>query len=84
MTETVGQTDPQTQYPPPRATPNSWSGKRLFRSREHRMVAGVSGGLGEYLGVDPTIVRLGFVVTAFFGGAGIIAYVVAWLIVPEA
>ena len=47
------------------------------------MLAGVSGGIGEYLGIDPTIVRLGFVLTAFFGGAGIVAYFVAWLIIPE-
>jgi phage shock protein PspC (stress-responsive transcriptional regulator) len=84
MTETLGQTDTQTQSHTPYTPSNSWSGKRLFRSRENRMVAGVSGGLGDYLGVDPTIVRLGFVVSAFFGGAGIIAYLVAWLIVPEA
>ena len=48
------------------------------------MVGGVSGGIAEYLGIDPTIVRLGFVVSAFFGGAGVIAYIVAWLIIPEA
>lgn len=47
------------------------------------MIAGVCGGLGEYLSVDPTIVRVIFVITLFFGGAGAIAYLVLWLIVPE-
>lgn len=86
-------TSEQTQIPNPTASPypiqptppaTGWAGKRLFRSRSQRMVGGVAGGIAEYLGVDPTIVRLGFVLTAFFGGAGVVAYVVAWLIIPEA
>jgi phage shock protein C len=76
------QTSEQTQIPSP--STSTWSGKRLYRSRNQRMLAGVSGGLAEYFGIDPTIVRLGFVITSFFGGAGIIGYVVAWLIIPEA
>lgn len=85
-------TSEQTQIPPTATTEqqapnppiNAWRGKRLYRSRDQRMVGGVGGGIAEYLGVDPTIVRLGFVLTAFFGGAGVIAYVVGWLIIPEA
>ena len=77
-------TDTQTPPPPTSGPPNDWRAKRVFRSRTQRMVGGVSGGIAEYLGVDSTIVRLGFVVSAFFGGAGIVAYVVAWLIIPEA
>ena len=58
--------------------------RKIIRSRQQRMLAGVSGGIAEYLGIDPTIVRLAFVATSFAGGAGIIAYVVGWLIIPEA
>ena len=58
--------------------------RRLYRSESDRFVAGVAGGLGEFLGIDPTIVRLLFVLLAFFGGSGIIAYVVMWLLVPTA
>ncbi len=57
--------------------------KRLYRSRTERMLAGVCGGLGEYLDVDPTLIRLAAVLLAFAGGPGLIAYIVLWLIVPE-
>lgn len=57
--------------------------KRLLRSKNNRVLAGVCAGLGEYLGIDPTIVRIGLFLFTFFGGAGIILYLVCWLIVPE-
>jgi phage shock protein PspC (stress-responsive transcriptional regulator) len=57
--------------------------KRLYRSKEHRIIGGVSGGLGEYLDIDPVLIRIGFVVTVFAGGAGILAYIIAWIIIPE-
>ena len=47
------------------------------------MLAGVSGGLGEYFGVDPVLFRVLFATSAFFGGVGIIAYLVAWAVIPE-
>ena len=56
---------------------------RLYRSRDDRMIGGVAAGLGEFLGIDPTIIRLLFVVIAFAGGGGIIAYIVMMLVVPE-
>ena len=58
--------------------------KRLTRSTSNRMIAGVCAGLGEYLGIDPTIIRL-LVVLAFFTGFGGIAlvYLIMALIVPE-
>jgi len=60
-----------------------FKGKRLFRSK-NRMVAGVCAGLGEYLGVDPTIIRLLWVIFSFFSfGAGVLAYLIAWVIIPE-
>lgn len=57
--------------------------KRLFRSKSNRMLGGVCGGLGEYFGVDPTLVRLAWILLGFAGGAGLLAYILAWVIVPE-
>ncbi len=57
--------------------------RRLERSRDDRWIAGVCGGLGEYLNIDPVIVRLIAVALVFAGGAGVIAYVAAVLLVPE-
>src|SRR4030067_1168282 len=58
--------------------------KRVYRSRKETMIAGVCGGLGEYLDIDPVIVRIIFVLLAFAGGAGVIGYIIAWIIIPEA
>jgi phage shock protein PspC (stress-responsive transcriptional regulator) len=55
----------------------------LRRARTDRKVAGVAGGLGRHLNIDPTILRVLFVVLCFFGGAGFILYGAAWLLVPE-
>ncbi|HEY5669812.1 MAG TPA: PspC domain-containing protein [Anaerolineales bacterium] len=58
--------------------------KRLYRSRDNRMIGGVCAGLGEYLGVDPTVVRLLFVLATFFGfGSLLLVYIAMLLIVPE-
>ena len=57
--------------------------EQLRRSVTDRKVAGVAGGLGRHLNIDPTILRVLFVVLCFFGGAGFVAYGVAWLLVPE-
>ncbi|MGN6606755.1 MAG: PspC domain-containing protein [Jatrophihabitans sp.] len=56
----------------------------LRRSRTDRVGAGVAGGLGEYFGVDPVLFRVLFATSAFFGGAGILAYLIAWAAIPEA
>jgi phage shock protein C len=56
--------------------------KRLYRSRHDRMIAGVCGGLGEYFGVDPTLVRLLWVLFSFAGGAGVLAYVISYILIP--
>jgi len=58
--------------------------KKLYRSQKEKMVGGVCGGLGEFLGVDPTLVRLAFVLLTIFGGSGILIYIIMWLIVPPA
>lgn len=57
--------------------------KRFYRSQNERMIAGVCGGVAEYFDIDPTLVRLLFVVFALAGGPGLIAYFVMMLIVPE-
>lgn len=57
--------------------------KRLYRSGKERMLGGVCGGIAEYLGTDPTIVRLAWVLLTFVGGAGVLAYLIAWLIIPR-
>jgi len=57
--------------------------KRLYRSRDDRMVAGVCAGLAEYIDIDPTIVRLLFVLGLFAGGATFWAYLVMMMVVPE-
>lgn len=57
--------------------------KRFYRSRKERMVAGVSGGLGEYFSIDPTLIRILFVVTAMMCGPGLLAYIILLIVVPE-
>jgi phage shock protein C len=58
-------------------------GKQLRRSKSDRMIAGVCGGLGDYLGVDPVIVRLLWAVSIFGYGTGLLLYVIAWILIPE-
>jgi phage shock protein PspC (stress-responsive transcriptional regulator) len=55
---------------------------RIRRTRDRR-VAGVAGGIGHHLDIDPVIVRVAFVVLSFFGGVGILLYVAGWLLIPE-
>ena len=57
--------------------------KKLYRSAREKMLGGVAAGVAEYFDVDPTIVRLVFVLSIFVGGAGIIAYIVMWIVVPQ-
>lgn len=63
----------------------SHQGKRLYRSRTERMVGGVLGGLANYLGIDPTLLRIVYVIIAFTGNAGpaLLAYVIALVVIPE-
>jgi phage shock protein C len=55
--------------------------KRLTRSKE-KMIGGVCAGLANYFNIDPTIMRILFVVIAFAGGASLLAYLIMWIIVP--
>jgi phage shock protein C len=63
--------------------PSSNGTKRLYRLRDGRVVAGVCAGLAAYLGVDPTLVRLAFALLTLFGGAGVLLYLCAWIVMPE-
>lgn len=64
--------------PPPAGTP-----RVLRRNRTNRVAAGVASGLGDYFGLDPVLFRVLFATSAFFGGAGILAYLLAWAAIPE-
>jgi phage shock protein PspC (stress-responsive transcriptional regulator) len=59
------------------------SRKSLQRSRVNRKVAGVCAGFAEYLKLDPTLVRIVWVMLVFFWGIGLLGYIVAWIIMPE-
>ena len=56
--------------------------KRLTRSRDKK-IAGVCGGVATYMDIDPTIVRILFLIVAFAGGAAILAYLIIWIVTPE-
>lgn len=59
-----------------------FSGKKLYRSRTNNIIGGVCGGIGKYLDIDTTIVRLLMFFLIFFAGAGIFIYVIMWIIIP--
>ena len=58
--------------------------KKLYRSNENRLIAGICGGLGEYFNTDPTLVRLIWAAASLFlaGIGGVVAYILAWIIMP--
>lgn len=57
--------------------------KKLFRSIDNKMICGVCGGIGNYFNVDPTLIRLVWVLATFFGGSGLLVYIIAAIIIPE-
>ena len=75
---------PPTQPPPPAAAPGPAPGvvRRLTRRTDNKLLAGVASGIAAYLGIEPWIVRIGFVILVPFGGFGALAYLIAWLLVP--
>src|SRR5829696_9060050 len=84
-----GATATQTLPPPPApAGPGVGSGpragRRLVRRTDRRIIAGVAAGIADYLGLEPWLVRIAFVVLVPFGGFGALAYLIAWLLVPPA
>jgi|SRR6056297_854463 len=57
--------------------------KKLYRSNKDKIIAGVCGGLGEYFDVDSLLIRLIFILSALFGGSGILVYLLLWLFIPK-
>ena len=57
--------------------------KKLYRVTEGKMLAGVCGGIAEYFNIDATIIRLVWVLASLFGGCGLLAYIIALIIMPE-
>lgn len=58
--------------------------KRLMRSRTNKMIGGVCGGIADYLNLDPTVVRVAYVLLSFFTVfAGVIVYIILWMIMPQ-
>jgi phage shock protein C len=75
-----GQPGPEPPPPPP---PAGGEPRVVRRSRSERVLAGVCDGVGRYLGVDPVLLRIAFIILALANGLGVIAYVVAWVAIPE-
>src|SRR5215212_861981 len=74
----------QALPPPAPVAPGPRAGRRLVRRTDRRIIAGVAGGIADYLGLEPWLVRTAFVVLVPFGGFGALAYLIAWLLVPPA
>ena len=71
------------QPPGPGSPPVDGGQRGVRRSRSDRVIAGVCGGVGRYLGVDPVLLRIAFIILALANGLGVIAYVVCWVAIPE-
>jgi phage shock protein PspC (stress-responsive transcriptional regulator) len=56
---------------------------RLYRSSSNRIISGVAGGLGEYFNIDPTIIRILFIILTLFNGIGLLIYLLMWVLIPE-
>lgn len=57
--------------------------KKLYKSNQNKMIDGVCGGIAEYFGIDPTVVRLIWALFSLMGGSGILAYIIAAVIIPR-
>lgn len=57
--------------------------KRLYKSNKNKMIEGVCGGIAEYFNLDPTLVRLGWILLCALGGCGILAYIIAAVVIPR-
>ncbi len=57
--------------------------KKLYKSRTDRKIAGVCAGIAEYFGIDPTLVRIGWVLLVALAGSGALAYIICMIIMPE-
>jgi phage shock protein C len=70
-------------FEPPPEPGRSTEIRRVRRSRRDRVLGGVCGGLGRYLNVDPVLLRIAAVALALSGGVGVLAYLIAWIVIPE-
>jgi len=61
----------------------SMENKKLYRSSTNYKLAGVCGGIGEYFNIDPTLIRLAWILFSVMGGAGVLAYIIAALVMPK-
>lgn len=57
--------------------------KKLYKSQGDRKLCGVCGGLGEFFGIDASLIRLGWIVFSLLGGSGVLAYIIAALVIPD-
>ena len=57
--------------------------KRLYKAGKHTVLCGVCGGIAEYFNIDPTLVRLGWVIFCALGGSGVLAYIIAAIVMPQ-
>ncbi len=57
--------------------------KKLYRSKKQRILGGVCGGMGEYFDIDPSLIRLIWLLIFLMGGSGLLIYIIFWIIVPE-
>ena len=57
--------------------------KKLYRSAKNKIIAGICGGMGEFLNVDPTIIRIIWIILSLTYGSGILLYLILWLVIPK-
>ena len=57
--------------------------KRLYRSKTDYKVAGICGGIAEYFNLDPTLIRVGWILFTLLGGSGFLAYLICWFVIPD-
>ena len=57
--------------------------KKLYRSMMNKKLCGVCGGIGEYFDIDPTVVRILWLLLALFAGTGVLAYLICWAVMPQ-
>jgi phage shock protein PspC (stress-responsive transcriptional regulator) len=80
---TTGPANSESELSPPQRPGTPVGEQRLHRRCQGRMLAGVAAGVADYFDIDPTLVRIGFVVLAFAGGLAVPLYLAGWLLIPD-
>lgn len=78
------QTDYQAEQESTKTSSSGRTGRRMYRDPDNRIIGGVCSGISNYFGIDPIILRLLFVIVTLFFGGGVLAYIILWVIIPEA